>query len=103
LVLCVCSAVSWSQLVGAEIRTGRALDEAQRTVRRRHGAVGADRLDDMPAEAFVGDRVAEHPDVRLLAHARHRKRRERAHVVLVDFPAQGERQEVQRILDRNKG
>ena len=76
--------------------------EAQRAVRRGHCALLADRLDDVAAEGFIGERVRHHADVRLLAHARHRERRERAQLVFVLFPAERERQEVQRVAHREE-
>jgi hypothetical protein len=65
----------------------------------REAPAFADRLDHVAAEALVGHRVADDADVRLLPDAHDGRLRELAHVFLVLFPAERERQEIARLPD----
>ncbi len=77
--------------------------EAQRAICGRQRLLLADRLHHVAAERLVRQRVGHHADIRLLANARDGERRERAHVILVLFPAERERQEILAIAHLDEG
>ena len=102
---CWCSApaarptVSVGDVVAGDAR-GRRSVGVKRSVplRGRQAAALADRLDHVAAEApRRRSRRPMHADVRLLAHARDGRARERAHVLLVLFPGERQRQEIARL------
>jgi len=89
--------------VARELRELRGRRESQDAPVHRQALLLADRLDHVAAERLVGDGIGHHADIRLLAHLGDGERRERAHVVLVLFPAERERQEVGAVAHGDEG